>query len=401
MPVVGSPAAAVRADDVRRHNLARVLGQVHRDGELSRAELTHRLGLSRSTVGGLVNELSARGLVEELVPSGGSGVGRPSHLVGPRRGGPYVVGIDVEFDRVTVAAVGLGGSLLGREVREFQHREPEPAHVVTLVRQALVDLRARSGMSTRPAGIGVSVPATVDVRAGMVGVAPNLGWHDVPLAAQLSAVLDEEVVVTLGNDADLALLAEHRRGSAKNCDDVVFVMGRIGVGAGIILGGVPLHGHTGQAGEMGHIVIDSSGPQCHCGKRGCIETYVGDAALIRLAGRSGPPSEAAVAEVFDAARGGDQQAAEALRLVAASVGRAIAMLVNIIDPERVVLGGYLARLLEEERVGVEGAVSEYVHGGSRNLQLVRPGLGEDSALLGAAEVAFAGLLADPIGSYSS
>src|SRR3982751_5849473 len=109
-----SPAA--RPDAIRRHNLALVLDHVHRDGALTRAELTQRLEVSRSTMGALVADLIELGLVEEAVPTGGAGVGRPSDVVAPHGGGPYVMAVDVDVTQIVTAAVGLGGVVLAREV---------------------------------------------------------------------------------------------------------------------------------------------------------------------------------------------------------------------------------------------------------------------------------------------
>ncbi len=117
-------SAPARQDAMRRHNLALVLQQIHLDGALTRAELTQRLGLSRSTIGDLVAELSALGLLEESVPSGGPRVGRPSHVVGPRADSPFVVAVDIDVNRVVVAAVGIGGRVLARQVLATQ---PGPA----------------------------------------------------------------------------------------------------------------------------------------------------------------------------------------------------------------------------------------------------------------------------------
>jgi predicted NBD/HSP70 family sugar kinase len=383
----------VRPDEIRQHNLSLVLSHVHRDGALTRAELTQRLHLSRSTVGTLVGDLAQLGLVEEVVPSGGERVGRPSHVVAPHADGPYAVGVDVDIAHVTFAAIGLGGSISAREVIPTEG-EVTPEQLVALVGQALPRLRA--GSSGRVCGVGVSLPGTVDLRSGRVGVAPNLGWEDVPLGDLLRDVVPEGAPVVIGNDADLAVLAEHQRGNARDCDDVVFLIGRIGVGAGIIINGVPVHGRDGHAGEIGHNVLDPTGPLCHCGKRGCIETFLGENALLRLAGRRPPRTDAKVAALFKDARGGDETALRAIAAVAEPLGRAIANLLNTLDPERVVLGGSMGDVLELVRPEVEAAVERYAFGLSQpGVELVLPAFGTDSALLGAGEVAFTALLADP------
>jgi predicted NBD/HSP70 family sugar kinase len=385
----------VRPDEIRQHNLSLVLSHVHRDGALTRAELTQRLHLSRSTVGALVGDLAHLGLVEEVVPTGGERVGRPSHLVAPHAEGPYAVGVDVDIAHVTVAAIGLGGSISAREVIPTD-REVSPARLVGLVAEALPRLRAGVGASARVCGVGVSVPGTIDLRTGRVGVAPNLGWEDVPLGDLLRDVVPVDAPIVMGNDADLAVLAEHQRGNARDCDDVVFLMGRIGIGAGIIINGIPVHGRDGHAGKIGHNVLDPGGPLCHCGKRGCIETFLGENALLEEAGRRPPRTDAKVAALFKDARNGDEGALRAIAAVAEPLGRAIAHLLNTLNPERVVLGGSMGEVLELVRPEVEAAVERYAFGLSHpGVELVLPAFGTDSALLGAGEVAFTALLADP------
>jgi predicted NBD/HSP70 family sugar kinase len=382
---------------MRRHNLSLILTQVHRDGALTRAELTARLGLSRSTIGALVSDLVDLGLVEESVPSGGTRAGRPSHVVGPHPRGPFVVAADVDVTHLTTAAVGLGGSLLARHVIAIPSAErATPDLVAKLILDSVARLRELGSLDGEPVCIGVSVPGTVDRHNGTVGFAPNLGWRDSPFGAILTELASPHLPVVVGNDADLAMLAELTRGNARGCDDAVFLIGRTGVGAGIIVNGVPLRGHDGHAGEIGHNVVDSSGPRCHCGKRGCLETYVGDSALLSLAGRRRRGNDDANL-VFRAARDGQSRSVEAVRTVAASLGRAIAGLVNTLNPERVLLGGSFADVLDAARSDVEAALDNYVlDAPGETVLLCKPGLGEDSALLGAAEVAFAELIADPL-----
>lgn len=391
-------APAARPDAMRRHNLSLILAQIHRDGALTRAELTARSGLSRSTIGALVSDLVDLGLVEESVPSGGTRAGRPSHVVGPRPKGPWVVAVDVDVTHVTTAAVGLGGLLLARHVIGVDPAKPiSPEQVARQILDSVPALCELAGLDTTPLCIGVSVPGTVDRRNGTVGFAPNLGWRDARFGKMVTGLASPHLPVVVGNDADLAVLAEHSRGGARGCDDVVFLMGRTGVGAGIIVNGAPLRGHDGHAGEIGHNTVDSSGPQCHCGKRGCLETYVGDSALFSLAGRVRDGDNDPTV-VFDAARDGDQQALAAVRSVAASLGRAIAGLVNTLNPERVLLGGSFAEVLDLARGDVQAALDSYVlDAPGETVLLCKPGLGADSALIGAAEVAFARLLADPVG----
>lgn len=389
----GAAASPARPDAIRRHNLGLILGEVHRDGALTRAELTTRLGVSRSTVGALVSDLTALGLLEERVPSGGHRVGRPSHVVGPHTSGPVVVAVDVDVTHITSAAVGIGGEVLARTSLSTVGRPPSPDRVAKQVAAAVSDLSNRSGRKVL--GVGVSVPGTVHRRTGTVGVAPNLRWHDVHLGRLLARRLGEGFTVTVGNDADLGVLAELSRGSARGCDDVVYVIGRTGVGAGLVVNGAPLRGRDGRAGEIGHNVVDTGGPECHCGKRGCLEKMIGDAALLALAGRPPEPVERNVAALFDDARAGDAAALSAVRASAGWLGRALGNLVNTLNPQRVILGGSLSGVLELARPEIEHALEQYAFDTGHPVELVLPRFGVDSALLGAAELAFAGLIGDP------
>jgi predicted NBD/HSP70 family sugar kinase len=243
------------------------------------------------------------------------------------------------------------------------------------------------------------VPGTVNRHTGAVQFAPNLNWRHEAFGEFLADAAPPGLPISIGNDADLAVLAEHLRGTARDCDDVVYLMARIGVGAGIIVNGRPLRGHEGLAGEVGHNVLDASGPECHCGKRGCVETFIGENALLALAGRDQAATPESVSKVFADAADGDAAATSAVRAVAEALGRTVAGLVNVLDPEKVLLGGSLAGVLEFAADDVVRALRSHVLGGTDAApQLLPPGLGDDSALLGAAELVFADLLADPVGA---
>lgn len=377
------------------------MGQVHRDGELTRADLTQRLNLSRSTIGALVADLAELGLLEEIVPIGGERVGRPSHVVGPRPDGPYAIAVDIDVTHVSTAAVAIGGLVLAVHDVATGPRSSSPEAVAKLIVAACDDLAAKLPEAARPIGIGVSVPGTVTISDGTVELAPNLGWRDEPFGQLLAGLAPAKLPISVGNDADLAVMAEHMRGAGRGCHDLIYLVGRIGVGAGIIVNGAPLRGFAGHAGEVGHNVVDASGPRCHCGRRGCVETYIGDKALLKLAGRRVNPTVQHMAEVFAAAASGDVRAAEAVRTVAAALGRTVGSLVNILNPEKVILGGSLAGVFGFARPELEAALSAHTMTTVReSVELCAPGLGEDSTLLGAAELAFARLFADPLDQSS-
>jgi predicted NBD/HSP70 family sugar kinase len=203
--------------------------------------------------------------------------------------------------------------------------------------------------------------------------------------------------VAVGNDADLGVLAEHVRGAAVGCDDVVYLAGHSGIGAGVFTSGRPLVGHDGYAGEVGHVVVNPGGIECHCGSRGCWETEAGEERLFELAGRAAGGGLAAVREVVAAAGEGDAAAAAAVEHVATWLGRGTASVVNIFNPEVVILGGALAEVYAAAEPSVRMAVEEVaLRPPHEHLRLVPPAFGLDSSLAGAAELAFGPLLSDPL-----
>jgi predicted NBD/HSP70 family sugar kinase len=234
---------------------------------------------------------------------------------------------------------------------------------------------------------------------GRVEHAPNLEWRDEPFGAILAGQLPPGIGLSFGNDANLGALAEHLRGAARGFHDAVYLTGKIGVGGGVIVDGKLLSGAGGFAGEVGHMLLDPSGPPCHCGSRGCVETYVGEAALLRLAGRTAPPSREAVAEVLRAAQAGEPDALRGVRAVAVGLGRTIANLLNLLNPQVVITGGSLSTVLELCRAEVEHEIDVRAMSQARRSVQLRPaGLGDNSSLIGGAELAFGPLLADPVGN---
>ena len=392
-------AGAARPEEIRRHNLGLLLEQVHRDGELTRAELTQRLGLNRSTIGALVAELSDLGLIDEHVPTGNERAGRPSHVVTPRVDGPYAIAVEVDVDSVVTAAVSLGGDVLIRRDHTLPAAGNTPGDIADHIATDVDAVVEALPVGARSVGIGVSTPGTVTPSGGRVEHAPNLEWRGEPFGAILTERLPPGVDLVFGNDANLGAMAEHLRGAARGFHDAVYLNGKIGVGGGIIVDGRPLSGAGGFAGEVGHMLLDPAGPPCHCGSRGCVETYVGEGALLRLAGRTAPPNRESVAEVLRSARAGEPAALGGLRGVAVALGRTVANLVNLLNPQVVIMGGSLATVLDLCRAEVETeldvrAMSE----ARRSVELRTAGLGDDSSLMGAAELAFAPLLADPVGT---
>lgn len=394
MTVLARGARGARSEDVRRGNLSTLLRYVHVHGPTARSQLTAVLGLNRSTIGGLTGELVAAGLVREEAGRAASGGGRPSHVVSPETERVQVLAMDVGVTHLTVARVGLGGVVLSRRDSRWPGRTPRPRTVATALATEGAALLAEVGDAVVVAA-GVAVPGMVRRHDGQVRQAPNLGWRDVPLGHELAEAL--RLPVAVGNDADLGIRAEHVRGAAAGVEDAVYLSGHSGLGAGIFAGGSPLGGRAGYAGEVGHSLVNPDGLPCHCGSTGCWETECGEERLFELAGRPPGGGLAGVREVVAAASEGDVRAHAALLHVATWLGRGTANVVNVLNPEVVIMGGALEAVLlaagdtvraEFESTGLAALVQQ--------VRLVEPRLGADSTLLGAAELAFDPLLSDPL-----
>jgi predicted NBD/HSP70 family sugar kinase len=382
----GSTHAGARPDEVRRHNRTVLLRRLHVGGPCTRASLAAELGLNRSTIKALVDGLAETGVVEERVPRQRSGAGRPSLLVLPQPHAAVVLAVDVRVDQVSIALVGLGGAILGRNSWNLRVRTREPEEVVTHVVDSAIVLAADIGV-TMVAG-GVSVPGVVRRSDGLVHEAPNLHWTEVPLGDRLGSVFDMPVVV--GNDAELGALAEHLRGTARGSSDAVYVSADVGVGGGVIADGSALRGTAGYVGELGHMVVNPAGRQCYCGSKGCWETEVGEPALCRALGlREGAPRGAVVAELRSLAAS-PALVRERLAEFTEWLTIGLVNVVNVLGPELVVLGDLFtalpASLISDvaKEVRRRSLVSRAV-GGTR---IEVSTLGADSTLLGAAELAF-------------
>ncbi|GAA0991895.1 ROK family transcriptional regulator [Acrocarpospora macrocephala] len=408
MRPVPNGLADIPADQatVRRSNLSLVLRHLREHGPQSRSAVAAATGLNKTTVTSLVGELRARGLIRENGPQHAGAVGRPGlalTLDGTRVG---ALGLEINVDYIAAFATDLGGRvLIDRRVGfDAMGCDPERSldELARLAREALAELGL---LGIHVAGITVAVPGLIDGANGVVHVAPNLGWYGVPVAERLSWDVAPTIPVTVVNDANLAALAEFTSGVAAGTTDLVYLTGEVGVGGGIIAGGRLLGGADGFAGEVGHVMVDSAGERCGCGRTGCWETKVGLAALVRMVTPDhayGVPDgivrdpEERLAEIERRQAEGDPQVVHALAEVGRWLGLGSATLVRLFNPRVIVVGGYFARLSEHllpraqaelTRLGVTGTVA--------HCTFVASDLGFGAASRGAAGVVVDRVLADP------
>ena len=386
------PRGTLRPEELKRNNMGRLLTRVHLRGPTSRATLTRDLGLNRSTIGDLTTSLVDLGLVSESGTVSARGNGRPSYLVQPRDD-VTVIAVNLGVDRNTVASIGLGGEVLSRRERPHHRGEHDMLRVVESLAQMIQDALREEG-GRRCVGIGVAVPGAVALRDGTVTFAPNLGWVDEPFSEALSSQLGLPVVCD--NDANLGARAEHLRGVAVGRDDIAFLSGSVGVGGGFIVGGQPLTGSRGFAGEIGHLSVTADGPPCRCGSTGCWETKISENRLLTLAGRLPGGGPEAVQEVIGSAAGGETQASLALDDIGGWIAVGLRAVINIFNPQMVVFGDSLALIWQARSAQISALLGQLpLVEPSDHVELVASRFGLDAPLIGAAELAFTGLLADP------
>ncbi|GAA4579168.1 ROK family transcriptional regulator [Micromonospora coerulea] len=384
-------------EEIRRQNLGALLRHVHLRGATSRAELTTALGLNRSTIGALTADLASAGLVSEAIPKQrGRGAGRPSLVVRPESARVHAWAFSIEVDRLQAARIGLGGVVLDR--RELgRPRGLVAAETAPLLAGALKEMRRAVPPGTIGVGAGIAVCGMVRREDGLVRLSPHAGWVNEPIGATLATELGADTPVVVANVADVCAFAEHARGAAAGCDNVIYLYGDVGVGAGIIAGGRQLTGHGGYGGEVGHMVVNRHGSPCECGSRGCWETEIGEYALLKAADRPEAFGREAVLAVFDAADRGDARAQTAVRQVGDWLGFGVGNLVNLFNPEMVIFGGTMRDLYLAAAAQVRSRLNSVALSAClEHVRLRTPQLGNDAALIGAAELAFERLLADPL-----
>ncbi len=340
-----------RSDPDRPRPLAdAVLRLIWQHRSVSRADIARLAGLSRSTVSEIVNEILPMGIVAE----GGEGPsqgGRRPIVLEFRDDACAILGVEMGAAHVTVALTDLRGRVLAHATREHPVRN-DPHGTRRLIEALCRECLASPAAAERPlVGIGVAVPCPLDPshpdRLSEIVIPAwggRLGLED--LSRRLAAPL------MVDNDANLGALAEHWWGVGRGVDDLAYIKVATGIGSGHVIGGEIYRGATGTAGEIGHISIDPKGKRCICGLQGCLVTLAGSQALVERAvelgaeypGSSLAGPEISVRDIENAALAGDPLALRVATEATEHLGRAVASMMNLMNPSLVIVGGDLARL---------------------------------------------------------
>jgi predicted NBD/HSP70 family sugar kinase len=368
----------------------RIIAALRQLGPVSRAELARRTALAPSTVSALAADLMRAGLVVEQdggqVPAAGAKGGRPATRLALHRSAGVVAGIDFGKRHLRIAVADLSHAFLAEHAEVMTRDRPARDDIRDAVELLDQTLRAAEVERDQVIGVGMGIPGPVDQSTGQLGDSTILpGWVGVEAAPAMSDALG--LPVEVDNDANLGALSEWMWGAARGHSEVVYLKVATGIGGGLIVGGRPYGGAGGTAGEIGHIVIDPTGPICRCGNRGCLEMLAGTDAVLEAL-RPAHGDDIGLGDAITMARDGDLGCRRAIADVGRTIGSALATVCNIVNPECVVVGGDLGAagdlLLDPLR---EALRRGSIRSAARDVEVVVGALGDRAEVLGAVALA--------------
>jgi predicted NBD/HSP70 family sugar kinase len=398
-----------RRRGLRQQNLAMALRCIaDGDGVVSRANISGRTALNKSTSSSLVDELISAGLVREAGVVTRQVAGRPPTSLELVTEGPAGLGIEVNVDYIAACVVDLTGAARYQHVVSRDHRGQTPEEVMR--RAAALGasaVRMAGGSALEPYGATIAVAGLVDRYGKRVVLAPNLGWSDYSPMSDVHPAdlgISRYAQLTIENEANCAALSE--RELLRVGASYLYIYGEVGVGSAIVLGGHLYRGDDGWSGEIGHLTIEQDGIPCGCGSRGCLEQYAGQEAILRAAGLDlsagtslgvGPTTEL----IQDRAEAGDTDMLRALERAGRALGLVVAFALNLLNIDRVVLGGIYRDLAPYLLPTVQaGARARYAGARWASPAIVAAAHGPEAPALGAARSVVRRIIDDPSGWMS-
>ena len=394
---------------LREINLSSVLQLIQTQARISRAQLAVQTGLNKSTVSSLVDDLLERRLVHETGINS-AGTGRPATLleINPLAG--YMIGVELGVDFVSVAIADFLGNLLWRRTEDADPILGQEIILEQTLRIVKEAMRAGKKKGYRFLGLGLATPGTVDLKEGVLIFAPNLHWKNVPFRKIFSERTKLKVIID--NDANAATVGEHLFGSARLTRDFIFVFAGVGIGGGLFLNGKLYRGKNGYAGEIGHfpIMANQSQTVCHCGNRGCWETFANQYSIIqRVQARLEVKRNSILPKLMmenrvplsiglikQAADAGDAEAIDSFGEAGRAMGQGFAGLINIFNPEKIILGGPLSLagdyLLPAIREVIPNHTLPEI---DQEAEVVLSSFGPDASLIGAIAIVADDVLSNP------
>jgi glucokinase-like ROK family protein len=395
---------------LRETNLSSVLRLIHTQSPISRAQIAVITGLNKSTVSSLVDELLKQNLIYETGSNSGA-AGRPATWleINPQAG--LIIGMELGVDFISVAVTDLLGKILWvrrEDTNPADGQDKMLEQALQIIKAAISENKKKGG---RFFGLGVSTPGTVDLNEGLLIFSPNLHWHNVPFRKIFHEQTKLNIYVE--NDANAAAIAEHLFGNARHNSDFLFVFAGVGIGCGLFLNNRLYRGKNGYAGEIGHSPIMAEPYQnvCHCGNKGCWETYANQHSIIhRIQDRLEVKRSSIIPELMaelnaplsislikKAADDGDVEALEVFAEAGNAMGQGFAGLSNIFNPEKIILGGplsvagkYLLPSIKE--VIARRSLPEI----NQETEVLISTFGADASLIGAAAIVANEVFAKPV-----
>ncbi len=406
LPVAGRTARSVPADQatVRRLNLALLMRSLARGGPRSRARLADDTGLNKATVSSLVTELVDRGLVTEGIIQR-SGVGRPGRTIEVNTGVVRCIGLELNVDYLAGVITDLTGRVLARRRLVLPMIELGPARAMGRVADLAAELVADCGaVVDQVETLHLSLPGLIDIDAGVLAYGPNLRWREVDVVHSLTGRLGwPGTRIGVDNDANLGAMAEYACGPSAGSANLLYLVGEIGVGAGMLIDGRILRGATGFAGEVGHMPIGDPAALCGCGRYGCWESAVGMNAVVDAVSEAGDclrDSDIDMAtrlkQIIQRAEAGNARTLRALAETGRRLGIGASVLANLLDPEVIIFGGHFAALQRYLQDAVTAEMRSRVLGGAVMACRVEfSTLGFEAPAMGAAHAGIDALINDP------
>lgn len=337
--------------DIREANRLQVLHHLLLRKTSTRQELSQLTGLSNATVANLVAGMIEEGLVVEAGTAASQG-GRPTAILAVNSSAGACVGVDVAETYIWFGLYDLTLERLAEREIELPASRKEPEEIVNMIVSGLNVLLMQAGLPLEQlVGIGISIPGPFEHSTGVSVFAPSWGWRDVPLQAMLKRELD--LPLYMDNPLKFNALAEAWFGAGKDAETMAAVVLGTGVGVGLVINGQLFRGASNTAGEWGHSIIVAGGRPCRCGNQGCLEAYVGAPGIVQTLSEIDPTSPLLVTgdetrtitAIAAAAEQGDPVVRAVVHQTAVYLSAGLASLINILNPERVILGSWVARLL--------------------------------------------------------
>jgi predicted NBD/HSP70 family sugar kinase len=383
---------------IRAINRSTVLNTIKTQGQISRIALAQNIGLSPATISAITAELIDDSLIFEKAQGDSRGGRRPILLALNPHGG-FVVGLKLTEEDVIGAITDLEATVIANHTTTLP--DHELGTILAAMEAVVHSLVATAGIpASKLLGVGLGLAGIINAHQGMVRYSPIFGWRDLPLAALLQGKL--RVAVRIDNDVNTLTLTEQLFGAGQGFDDFLTVTVGRGVGLGIVVNGQLYRGGNRGSGEFGHTVLDPEGPLCLCGKQGCLETYVSDSAILRQAEEAIldqvlPPEAAEMNTLLQLAREGNPVAIGIFHSAGEKLGRGIANLINVFNPEKIILSGEGVRAGELLFGPMQLALQTHVMPGFRGDTEIRIDVWEDAAWArGAASLLLLELFKSPL-----